>query len=53
MPFVRGVAAPAIEGVVEGEARVELRRDEEKRASANQRGPGEFREEDFPELAQG
>ncbi len=33
--------------------RVELRRDEEKRASANQRGPGEFREEDFPELAQG
>ena len=33
--------------------RVELRRDEEKRASENQRGPGEFREEDFPELAQG
>jgi len=33
--------------------RVELRRDEEKRASANQRGAGEFREEDFPELAQG
>ena len=31
--------------------RVELRRDEEKRAAANQRGPGEFREEDFPELA--
>ena len=30
--------------------RVELRRDEEKRAAANQRGPGEFREEDFPEL---
>lgn len=32
--------------------RVELRRDEEKRASENQRGPSEFREEDFPELAQ-
>ena len=31
--------------------RVELRRDEEKRASENQRGAGEFREEDFPELA--
>jgi acetyl-CoA synthetase len=33
--------------------RVELRRDEEKRAAASQRGPGEFREEDFPELIQG
>ncbi len=31
--------------------RVELRRDEEKRAAENQRGAGEFREEDFPELA--
>ena len=31
--------------------RVELRRAEEKRAADNQRGPGEFREEDFPELA--
>lgn len=30
--------------------RVELRRDEEKRAAENQRGAGEFREEDFPEL---
>jgi acetyl-CoA synthetase len=30
--------------------RVELRRDEEKRAAENRRGPGEFREEDFPEL---
>jgi acetyl-CoA synthetase len=30
--------------------RVELRRDEDKRAATNQRGPGEFREEDFPEL---
>jgi len=30
--------------------RVELRRDEEKRAAENQRGTGEFREEDFPEL---
>ena len=30
--------------------RVELRRGEEQRAAANQRGPGEFREEDFPEL---
>ena len=30
--------------------RVELRRDEEKRAADNQRGAGEFREEDFPEL---
>lgn len=33
--------------------RVELRRDEEKRAAANQRGATEFREEDFPELSQG
>ena len=33
--------------------RVELRRDEEKRAAENRRGPGEFREEDFPELAKG
>ena len=30
--------------------RVELRRDEEKRAAEQKRGPGEFREEDFPEL---
>lgn len=30
--------------------RVELRRDEEKRAAENTRGHGEFREEDFPEL---
>jgi acetyl-CoA synthetase len=33
--------------------RVELRRDEEKRAAANQRASAEFREEDFPELSQG
>ena len=33
--------------------RVELRRDEEKRAAANQRVAAEFREEDFPELNQG
>lgn len=33
--------------------RVELRRDEEKRAAANQRVATEFREEDFPELSQG
>jgi acetyl-CoA synthetase len=33
--------------------RVELRRDEEKRAAERQRGPGEFREEDFPELTKG
>lgn len=33
--------------------RVELRRDEEKRSAANQRGAAEFREEDFPELSQG
>lgn len=33
--------------------RVELRRDEEKRAAANQRVATEFREEDFPELNQG
>jgi acetyl-CoA synthetase len=33
--------------------RVELRRDEEKRAAENQRGAGEFREEDFPELTKG
>jgi acetyl-CoA synthetase len=30
--------------------RVELRRDEEKRAAENTRGTAEFREEDFPEL---
>jgi acetyl-CoA synthetase len=33
--------------------RVELRREEETRAAASRRGPGEFREEDFPELAKG
>ncbi len=33
--------------------RVELRRDEEKRAATNSRGALEFREEDFPELTQG
>ena len=33
--------------------RVELRRGEEQRAAANQRGAGEFREEDFPELTAG
>ncbi len=33
--------------------RVELRRDEEKRAAENTRGKAEFREEDFPELAKG
>ena len=33
--------------------RVELRRDEEKRAAENSRGASEFREEDFPELTQG
>ena len=33
--------------------RVELRRDEEKRAAENQRVAAEFREEDFPELNQG
>ena len=33
--------------------RVELRRDEEKRAAVNQRTAAEFREEDFPELNQG
>ncbi len=33
--------------------RVELRREEEARAAADRRGPGEFREEDFPELAKG
>jgi acetyl-CoA synthetase len=33
--------------------RVELRREEESRARQGQRGPAEFREEDFPELKAG
>ena len=55
-PFkrIRRLAFADLPKTISGKIRrVELRRDEEKRAAENQRVAAEFREEDFPELNQG